>query len=74
MRPFFGALLSRYWTTMKLLKFAPLAIAGALSSVAHAQSSVTLYGLISAGVGYATNQARTRGRRSRAPTRTHAGV
>lgn len=56
MRPFFGALLSRYWTTMKLLKFAPLAIAGALSSVAHAQSSVTLYGLISAGVGYATNQ------------------
>jgi Outer membrane protein (porin) len=51
-----GALLSRYWTTMKLLKFAPLAIAGALSSAAHAQSSVTLYGLISAGVGYATNQ------------------
>ncbi len=56
MRRTLGALSFRYWTTMKLLKFAPLAIAGALSSAAHAQSTVTLYGLISAGVGYATNQ------------------
>ncbi len=40
------------------LKLAPLAMFGAFAlNDASAQSSVTLYGLISAGVGYATNQA-----------------
>ncbi|MGN4077681.1 porin, partial [Burkholderia gladioli] len=38
------------------LKLAPLAVLGAVAIQASAQSSVTLYGLISAGVGYATNQ------------------
>jgi len=41
---------------MNLLKLAPLAILGAFAASSHAQSSVTLYGLISAGVGFATNQ------------------
>src|SRR5258708_4984837 len=38
------------------LKLAPLAMLGVFAVNASAQSSVTLYGLISAGVGYATNQ------------------
>ncbi|MDE1180411.1 porin [Paraburkholderia sp.] len=37
-------------------KLIPLALLGAFATHASAQSSVTLYGLISAGVGYATNQ------------------
>ncbi|MXN79437.1 porin [Burkholderia sp. 4701] len=42
---------------MKTLhKLAPLAMLGAFATHACAQSSVTLYGLISAGVGFATNQ------------------
>ncbi|KWK16830.1 porin [Burkholderia stagnalis] len=42
---------------MKTLhKLAPLAMLGAFATHASAQSSVTLYGLISAGVGFATNQ------------------
>lgn len=44
---------------MKLFKLAPLAVLGAFGAlpvVSYAQSSVTLYGLISAGIGYATNQ------------------
>ena len=42
---------------MKTLhKLAPLAMLGAFATHACAQSSITLYGLISAGVGYATNQ------------------
>jgi GBP family porin len=39
-----------------LLKLAPLAVLGAFATHTYAQSSVTLYGLISAGVGFATNQ------------------
>ncbi|SAK95979.1 porin [Caballeronia ptereochthonis] len=39
-----------------LLKLGPLALLGAFATHTHAQSSVTLYGLISAGVGFATNQ------------------
>ena len=38
-----------------LYKLAPLAMLGAFATHA-AQSSITLYGLISAGVGFATNQ------------------
>ncbi|HMC47406.1 MAG TPA: porin, partial [Caballeronia sp.] len=41
---------------MKLLKLAPLAVLGAFTASSYAQSSVTLYGLISGGVGFATNQ------------------
>ncbi|MCG1039803.1 MULTISPECIES: porin [Burkholderiaceae] len=38
------------------LKLAPFVLFGAIAIQAHAQSSVTLYGLISAGIGFATNQ------------------
>lgn len=44
---------------MKKFKLTPLVVLSALSAlpvVSHAQGSVTLYGLISAGVGFATNQ------------------
>src|ERR1700682_5756004 len=47
---------TRHRTTMKLLKLAPLAVLGAFTASSYAQSSVTLYGLISGGVGFATNQ------------------
>src|SRR5476649_2325595 len=47
---------TRHRTIMKLLKLAPLAVLGAFTASSYAQSSVTLYGLISGGVGFATNQ------------------